>query len=154
MKVFLTGASGFVGSHVLDSLLSGHHEVSILLRRTSNTRFISQHLPTVSVHFGSVGDVSALIKAMRGTEALIHCAGRTKAVHSSEFYQVNQAGTRNMVALQQRRPGAPQDRGRILGAIRIQDFDGNPNTLVRVYREWRMSTIDVQSLQLLADKNC
>ena len=97
MKVFLTGASGFVGSHVLDSLLSGHHEVSILLRRTSNTRFISQHLPTVSVHFGSVGDVSALIKAMRGTEALIHCAGRTKAVHSSEFYQVNQAGTRNMV---------------------------------------------------------
>lgn len=97
MKVFLTGASGFVGSHVLDSLLSGHHEVSILLQRTSNTRFISQHLPTVSVHFGSVGDVSALIKAMRGTEALIHCAGRTKAVHSSEFYQVNQAGTRNMV---------------------------------------------------------
>ena len=97
MKVFLTGASGFVGSHVLDSLLSGHHEVSILLQRTSNTRFISGRLPTVSVHFGSVGDVSALIQAMRGTEALIHCAGRTKAVHSSEFYKVNQAGTRNVV---------------------------------------------------------
>jgi nucleoside-diphosphate-sugar epimerase len=97
MKVFLTGASGFVGSHVLDALIAGDHKVSILLQRTSNTRFISRDVPTLTVHFGSLSDVSLLIKAMRGVEGVIHCAGKTKAVHSSEFYHVNQAGTRNMV---------------------------------------------------------
>lgn len=97
MKVFLTGASGFVGSHVLDALLFGHHEVSILLQRTSNTRFISRHLGAVAVHFGSLDDVPLLAKAMSGVEAVIHCAGKIKALHSSEFYQVNRAGTRNVV---------------------------------------------------------
>lgn len=97
MKVFLTGASGFVGSHVLDLLCAGGHEVSILLQRTSNTRFISRHLARVSVHFGSLDDVCLLTKAMAGAEAVIHCAGRTKALRTSEFYRVNQAGTRNIV---------------------------------------------------------
>ena len=97
MKVFLTGASGFVGSHVLDSLRAGHHEVSILLQHTSNTRFISRHVPEVKVHYGSLDDLSVLTKAMSGVEAVIHCAGKIKALHSSEFYRVNQAGTCNMV---------------------------------------------------------
>jgi len=97
MKVFLTGASGFVGSHVLDALLAGHHEVSILLQRTSNTRFISRHLAVLTVHFGSLEDVPLLTKAMGGVEAVIHCAGKTKALHLSEFYRVNRAGTRNVV---------------------------------------------------------
>jgi len=97
MKVFLTGASGFVGSHVLEALLADRHEVSILLQRTSNTRFISRHLAAVTVHFGSLDDVPLLAKAMGGVEAVIHCAGKTKALHSSEFYRVNRAGTRNVV---------------------------------------------------------
>jgi nucleoside-diphosphate-sugar epimerase len=97
MKVFLTGASGFVGSHVLDSLSAGDHEVSILQQRTSNTRFISRHVPGVTAHLGSLGDLSVLTKAMSGVEAVIHCAGKTKAVCSSEFYRVNQEGTRNVV---------------------------------------------------------
>jgi nucleoside-diphosphate-sugar epimerase len=97
MKVFLTGAGGFVGSHVLDSLSAGHHEVSILLQRTSNTRFVSRRLPEVTVHYGSLEDLQVLKAAMSGMEAVIHCAGKTKALHSSEFYRVNQAGTRNMV---------------------------------------------------------
>jgi len=97
MKIFLTGASGFVGSHVLDALLAAHHEVSILLQRTSNTRFISRHVAEVTVHYGSLDDVSLLTKAMCGVEAVIHCAGKIKALHSSDFYRVNQAGTGNVV---------------------------------------------------------
>jgi len=97
MKVFLTGASGFVGSHVLDLLRAGQHEVSILLRRTSNTRFISRHLGEVTVHYGSLDDAPLLTKAMSGVEAVIHCAGKTKALRSSEFYRVNRWGTRHVV---------------------------------------------------------
>jgi nucleoside-diphosphate-sugar epimerase len=97
MKVFLTGASGFVGSHVLDSLRGDGHEVSILLQATSSTRFISRHLAEVIIHYGSLEDVLLLTKAMGGVEAVIHCAGKTKALHSSDFYRVNQAGTRHVV---------------------------------------------------------
>lgn len=97
MKVFLTGASGFVGSHVLDSLRADGHEVSILLQATSSTRFICRHLAEVIVHYGSLEDVPLLTKAMGGVEAVIHCAGKTKALHSSDFYRVNQAGTRHVV---------------------------------------------------------
>jgi len=78
-------------------LRAGGHEVSILLQRTSDTRFISRHLPEVTVRLGSVDDLSVLTEAMSGVDAAIHCAGKTKALHSSEFYRVNQAGTRNMV---------------------------------------------------------
>jgi nucleoside-diphosphate-sugar epimerase len=74
-------------------LRAGDHEVSVLLRRTSNTRFISRHIAEVSVYYGSLDDVSVLTKAMSGSEAVIHCAGITKALHSSDFYRVNQAGT-------------------------------------------------------------
>jgi nucleoside-diphosphate-sugar epimerase len=97
MKVFLTGASGFVGSHVLDGLLAAGHEVSLLLQHTSNTRFISRHLTVVSIHYGSLGDVPVLKAAMSETEAVVHCAGKIKALHSSDFYRVNKAGTRNVV---------------------------------------------------------
>jgi nucleoside-diphosphate-sugar epimerase len=82
---------------VLDSLRAGHHEVSILLQRTSNTRFVSRHVPEVTAHYGSLDDVPLLTKAMRGVEAVIHCAGKIKALHSSDFYRVNQAGTGNIV---------------------------------------------------------
>ena len=96
MKVFLTGAGGFVGSHLLDALCDARHEVSILLH-TGNPRFISRHLPEVTVHYGSVEDPQALGAAVSGADAVIHCAGKTKALHASEFYRVNHAGTANMV---------------------------------------------------------
>lgn len=97
MRIFLTGASGFVGSHVLDSLLDADHEVSILLRRTSHTRFISRHLAQVSVSYGSLGDPEVLKTAMTGCEAVVHCAGLIKALDASEFFRVNQSGTRRVV---------------------------------------------------------
>ena len=97
MKVFLTGASGFVGSHILDFLLERHINVSLLLRKTSDTRFIARHLPQVDIFYGSLSDPHALIDAIQGTDAVIHCAGKTKALRREEFHQVNHSGTRNVV---------------------------------------------------------
>jgi len=44
MKVLLTGASGFVGSHILDLLLARNIPTAILLRSTSPQRFIEAQL--------------------------------------------------------------------------------------------------------------
>jgi nucleoside-diphosphate-sugar epimerase len=98
VKVLLTGANGFIGSHILDLLLQHGFDVACLLRKTSDTRFIEPCLPRVEVRYGSLDSPESLREAARGVDAVIHCAGRTKAVRKREFYEVNAEGTRNVVA--------------------------------------------------------
>jgi dihydroflavonol-4-reductase len=98
LKILLTGASGFVGSHILDSLCQRGLDTALLLRPASNKRFISSHLPNVEVRPGSIGDPDSLGRAMAGITHVIHCAGATKAARVAEFCEVNQAGTRNVVS--------------------------------------------------------
>jgi nucleoside-diphosphate-sugar epimerase len=98
LKILLTGASGFVGSHILDSLRRRGLDTALLLRPTSNKRFITSHLPDVEVRPGSIGDPESLAQAMAGITHVVHCAGATKAARAAGFYEVNQAGTRNVVS--------------------------------------------------------
>ena len=97
MKVLLTGASGFVGSHILDHLCAAGHSVRVLLRKTSRTRFIEERLPGAEVRYGSLDDPAAVQEAMRGADCVIHCAGKTKAVRAAEYDAVNLEGTRSVV---------------------------------------------------------
>jgi len=97
VNVLLTGANGFIGSHILARLLACGHGVSVLLRKTSNTALIAGHLDDVEVHYGSLSDVDSLRRAVHGVEAIVHCAGKTKAVRRDEYYRVNAVGTRNLV---------------------------------------------------------
>ena len=97
MKVFLTGANGFVGSHILEILLEMKAEPVLLLRSTSDTRFIAGSLSGVQIHHGSLDDPDILQTAMRGVDAVIHCAGKTKALKVVEYDTVNCHGTQNVV---------------------------------------------------------
>ncbi len=97
MRVLLTGANGFVGSHILDRLLLDGHDVSVMLRRTSDTRFIEGHLPRVDVRYGSLESVRLLQAVVHGAQIVVHCAGKTKAVRKGEYYAVNADGTRNLL---------------------------------------------------------
>jgi nucleoside-diphosphate-sugar epimerase len=97
LKVLLTGASGFVGSHILDSLRERDFETAILLRSTSPTRFIEQHRSKTEVRLGSISDPDSLRQATKDITHVIHCAGCTRVLNISEFYQVNHQGTLNLV---------------------------------------------------------
>jgi nucleoside-diphosphate-sugar epimerase len=97
MRVLLTGGNGFIGSHILDSLRARDHRVRLLLRETSNTRFIEEHLPDCEVHYGSLLDTESLVVAAEGMECIIHCAGKTKAIDPEQYYRVNRDGTAGMV---------------------------------------------------------
>jgi len=98
LKILLTGASGFVGSHILDSLRRRDLDTALLLRPTSNRRFIASHLPGVEVRPGSIGDPESLVQAIAGITHVVHCAGVTKAARAEGFYVDNQTGTRNVVS--------------------------------------------------------
>ena len=97
MKVLLTGANGFLGSHILDGFRESSFDVSILLRRTSDTSFIAPHMDDVTVHYGSLADADSVADAMKGVEAVVHCAAKTKALSDREYFLVNRDGTSNVV---------------------------------------------------------
>jgi 2-alkyl-3-oxoalkanoate reductase len=97
MKVLVTGASGLVGSHVVDAIAARGIPVVLLLRKTSSTRFVERRLAEAEVRLGSVEDAAGLHAALEGVTHVVHCAGLTKAIRVSEFYEVNQAGTRRLV---------------------------------------------------------
>lgn len=97
MKVLVTGATGFIGSHIVDSLCDRGIATAVLLRPTSNQRFIAPCLPRLEVRTGSITDQDSLRHAMRDVTHVIHSAGCTKALHAATFDEVNHLGTRHVV---------------------------------------------------------
>ena len=108
MKILLTGASGFVGSHILDELLVLGYRVTVLLRSTSNRRFLQHQLDVVDVRDGSISDPASLRKALGGVTHVIHCAGATRAARSEDYYRTNHIGTRNVIEAIHAQNGAIQ----------------------------------------------
>jgi nucleoside-diphosphate-sugar epimerase len=97
MKILLTGASGFVGSHILDELRARGYPVAVLLRPTSNRRFIQHQLDAVEVCDGSISDPAGLRKILAGMTHVIHCAGATRAAQTQDYYRTNHIGTQNVI---------------------------------------------------------
>jgi nucleoside-diphosphate-sugar epimerase len=105
MRVLLTGANGFVGSHILDQLRAEGRECAVLLRRQGDTRFIAGHLPQVAARYGSLEDVNSLRAALEDVSEVVHCAGATKALTVEGLFRANQVGTRRLVeAVNETRP--------------------------------------------------
>ena len=97
MKVLLTGASGFVGRHILDSLRARGVATAVLLRPTSDKHFLQDHLAAIEVRPGSITKPESLRPALAEITHVIHCAGLTRASRISEFYDANHLGTSNLV---------------------------------------------------------
>src|SRR5438093_2509030 len=95
MKVLITGASGFLGSHIAEQLAGQGHSVRLLLRRTSPRRFLSALAYEETA--GDITDAASLPVAVQGIDAVIHAAGLIKARKEAEFDAVNADGTANLV---------------------------------------------------------
>jgi len=97
LKVLLTGASGFVGSHILDVLLARGLSTAVLLRDSSSTRFVGHNLSKVEVRRGAITHPASLPTALAGITHVIHCAGCTKASRPGQYQEINSVGTANVV---------------------------------------------------------
>lgn len=92
MKVFITGGAGFLGSHIIDKLLSEGHEI------TSYSRGDYPDLKEKGVNTvqGSLSDLEKLSKACEGHDAFFHTASKVAMWgKTSDFIETNFVGTQN-----------------------------------------------------------
>jgi nucleoside-diphosphate-sugar epimerase len=92
MRLAVTGATGFVGSHLLDAALAAGHEVTALTRRDQAAR------NGVNWVAGDLHDRAALERLVVGADAVIHVAGVITGRTAAVFERANVEGTLAMLA--------------------------------------------------------
>lgn len=105
LPVVVTGGSGFIGSHLLDSLCAAGIRPRVLLRSPEASRWCADlELEIVS---GSLEEIEALKRLVAGAGTVFHLAGVVRAARSDELHAVNGDGTlRLLEALDASAPAA------------------------------------------------
>src|SRR5581483_11592323 len=91
--ILVTGATGFIGSHLVEMLVSQGEKVRALARRSSSWR------PPAGVElaYGDLVSGAGLEDGLKEVDVVIHLAGATKTLHSADYYTANVKGTENLV---------------------------------------------------------
>src|SRR5882762_7396596 len=93
MKIFITGATGYIGQRLTARLLEEGHEIHALCRQ--KPEYPSFRNDRFHFYAGDLLDKTAITKAMRGCEMVYHLAGMAKvwAKRPSDYYDVHVSGT-------------------------------------------------------------
>ena len=104
--VAVTGATGFIGSHVVAHLTKLGWQVRLLTRRLPVGPILAGSRFTAVI--GSLSDNDAIGDLIRGCDAVVHCAGLIKAVRPTDFFAINAAATDRLAAASATLPRPPR----------------------------------------------
>jgi nucleoside-diphosphate-sugar epimerase len=96
VKAFVTGATGFVGSHLVEALLADGHEVACLVRDPAKRARLFPDAPIHDIP-GDLHDADALRRGCADADVVYHAAALTAARSRAEFFDINVAGTQRML---------------------------------------------------------
>ncbi len=106
-KVLITGASGFIGSHTVESCLEEGYDVRVFLRYNStgyigNLRFLDKEkLKSIEIFWGDIRDYTSVLRATKGVDYVIHLAAQISVPYSFQnpidFAMNNVVGTANIL---------------------------------------------------------
>ncbi len=95
MHVLVTGANGFIGSHLVDYLLEQGHQVRAFVRPTASLTWLTS--PRVELLKGDLLNKNDIDRALQGVHLVFHVAGTVVARDWKGFYRANVIPTRNLL---------------------------------------------------------
>ncbi len=97
MKIFITGATGFIGKHLALRLVAEGHRVQALARPSADTAELRR--AGVKVFPGDLLDPHSILEAMRDCRQVYHLAGFARAWHKQRatFHRINAIGTKHVL---------------------------------------------------------
>lgn len=96
-KILITGASGFIGSFIVEEALKRGMEVWAAVRTTSSHRYLQdERIHFIDISLGSYDSLCSQLNGHR-FDYVVHAAGVTKCNNQADFYRINTLGTENLV---------------------------------------------------------
>ncbi|MFH1540287.1 MAG: NAD-dependent epimerase/dehydratase family protein [Elusimicrobiota bacterium] len=101
MKAFITGSTGFLGSHLVEALLKKDFSIKCLVRNSEKLKRLIPNIVenrNIEIVCGDCCDKKSLELAITpDIDYVFHLAGLVRAVHSDDLYLTNVRGTKNLV---------------------------------------------------------
>ena len=96
-KLLVTGASGFIGSHIVEEALDRGFDVWAAVRKTSSREFLTdERIHFIELNLSSQAQLEEQFR-QHPFDYVVHAAGATKCLHASDFHRINTEGTQNLV---------------------------------------------------------
>ena len=95
LKIVLSGANGFLGSHLVERLLQEDAEVHCVVRKTSNLRWLKD--PRIVIHTCGLTDIDALAEVFKNVDYIFHLAGTVAALNYEDYIFGNVTITENVL---------------------------------------------------------
>ena len=97
MKILVTGASGFIGSFIVEEALKRGFETWAAFRKSSSRAFLQDaRIHFIELNFASEEQLKEQLRDHQ-FDYVVHAAGVTKCLHKEDFFRINTEGTKNLV---------------------------------------------------------
>ena len=97
MKILITGASGFIGSFIVEEALNRGFETWAAVRKSSSREFLQdERIHFIELNLSSEEQLKQQLKDIQ-FDYVVHAAGVTKCLHKEDFFRINTEGTKNLV---------------------------------------------------------
>jgi nucleoside-diphosphate-sugar epimerase len=97
MKILVTGASGFIGSFIVEEGLKRGFEVWAAVRGSSSRQYLTdERIHFIELNLSSQAQLQEQLSG-HAFDYVVHAAGVTKCLDTNDFYRINTEGTKNLV---------------------------------------------------------
>jgi len=97
MKILVTGASGFIGSFIVEEALKRGMDTWAAVRGTSSKAYLQdERIHLIELNLSSQSELERQLTG-HAFDYVVHAAGVTKCLNKQDFYRINTEGTKNLV---------------------------------------------------------